>query len=184
MAYYQSHTVGFLNKDLSVVHILPTVLLGILVILTWRWMRRPAIPTINSYSGDITLRKAHAEFISNARGLIKEGIRKVRSIDFPDETRCLTCMLQFNGPFRIITTLGSRVILPASYTEWLKNCSDLDHQALVHDVCWISLCRNDTETDGDTKGILCSVSWNGRTGHRHWSQKNPYRCHQEKAEPE
>lgn len=135
MAYYQSHTVGFLNKDLSVVHILPTVLLGILVILTWHWMRRPAMPTINSYSGDITLRKAHAEYISNARGLIKEGIRKVRSIDFPDETRCLTCMLQFNGPFRIITTLGSRVILPASYTEWLKNCSDLDHQALVHDVC-------------------------------------------------
>ncbi|KAJ5630921.1 uncharacterized protein N7484_011021 [Penicillium longicatenatum] len=42
-------------------------------------------------------------------------------------------MLQFNGPFRIITTLGSRVILPASYTEWLKNCPGLDHQELVHD---------------------------------------------------
>ncbi|KAJ5822380.1 Cytochrome P450 [Penicillium robsamsonii] len=41
--------------------------------------------------------------------------------------------LQFNGPFRIITTAGSRVILPSSYTEWLKNCLDLDHQALVHD---------------------------------------------------
>ncbi|KXG49543.1 Cytochrome P450 [Penicillium griseofulvum] len=40
---------------------------------------------------------------------------------------------QFNGPFRIITTRGSRVILPASYTEWVKNCLDLDHQALVHD---------------------------------------------------
>lgn len=42
--------------------------------------------------------------------------------------------LQFNGPFRIITTLGSRLILPASYIEWLKNFPDLDHQALVHDV--------------------------------------------------
>ena len=81
MAYYQSHTDGFLDKDLSVVHILCTVLLGILAILTWRWMRKPAIPTINSYPGDITLRKAHAEFISNARGLIKEGIQKVRSIE-------------------------------------------------------------------------------------------------------
>ncbi|KGO44761.1 Cytochrome P450 [Penicillium expansum] len=53
--------------------------------------------------------------MSNARGLVKEGVAK------------------FNGPFRIITTLGSRVILPASYTEWLKGCLDLDHQALVHD---------------------------------------------------
>ncbi|CAG8897194.1 unnamed protein product [Penicillium egyptiacum] len=78
-------------------------------------MGEPTIPIVNSYSGDITLKKAQSRFMSDARGLIKEGIQK------------------FNGPFRIITNLGSRVILPASYTEWLKNCPDLDHQALVHD---------------------------------------------------
>jgi ABC-type sugar transport system permease subunit len=133
MAYGRYHTVGFPEKDLSVGYVLPTVILGILVILAWRWMANPAIPTVNSYFGDITLKKAHSEFMLNARGLIKEGVTKVRYIDFPKEWY-LICMFQFNGPFRIITTLGSRVILPATYTEWLKGCSDLDHQALVHDV--------------------------------------------------
>jgi hypothetical protein len=56
--------------------------------------------------------------------------------------------LQFDGPFRIITNLGSRVILPASYTEWLKNCPDLDHQALVQDVCCSCLCQAEMGTDG------------------------------------
>ena len=60
---------------------------------------------------------------------------------FPTKTLRLMYTLQFDGPFRIITNLGSRVILPASYTEWLKNCPDLDHQALVHDVCCSCLCR-------------------------------------------
>ncbi|KAI9932136.1 hypothetical protein MW887_009645 [Aspergillus wentii] len=106
MANFIPHTVGFLDTECSIGYILPTALLGLLGILIWRWTRKPAIPIVNSYPGDITLKKAHAEFMSNAR---------------------------FNGPFRIITTLGSRVILPASYTEWLKNCLDLDHQALVHD---------------------------------------------------
>ncbi|KGO64075.1 Acyl transferase/acyl hydrolase/lysophospholipase [Penicillium italicum] len=53
-------------------------------------------------------------------------------IQSPPSTSFYVRMTLFNGPFRVITTLGSRVILPASYTEWLKNCSDLDHQALVH----------------------------------------------------
>jgi len=89
MAYSQSHTVGFLDKEFSIVNILPTVLLGILAILTWRWMGSLAIPTINSYSGDITLRKAHAEFISDARGLIRKYFG--RPINPLKEIRYLTC---------------------------------------------------------------------------------------------
>ncbi|KAJ5501112.1 hypothetical protein N7527_012233 [Penicillium freii] len=115
MTYLISHSDGFLVTDLSVVYLLPTVLLGLFVVLAWRRRKEPTIPIVNSYPGDITLKRAQSRFTSDARGLIKEGIEK------------------FNGPFRIITTLGSRVILPASYTEWLKNCLDLDHQALVHD---------------------------------------------------
>ncbi|KAL4751799.1 hypothetical protein BDW72DRAFT_202855 [Aspergillus terricola var. indicus] len=115
MVYVEYHTVGFVDKDFTVGYILPTALLGFLVILTWRWMTKSAIPTINSYFGDITLKRAHSEFKLNARGLIRQGIEK------------------YNGPFRIITTLGSRIILPASYAEWLKGCPDLNHQALVHD---------------------------------------------------
>ncbi|CAG8152191.1 unnamed protein product [Penicillium nalgiovense] len=102
-------------KDHSGVYLLSSALLGFLVVLVWRRTGEPTIPIVNSYSGDVTLKKAQSRFMSDARGLIKEGIQK------------------FNGPFRIITNLGSRVILPASYTEWLKNCPDLDHQALVHD---------------------------------------------------
>ncbi|KAG5218141.1 putative O-methylsterigmatocystin oxidoreductase [Trichophyton interdigitale] len=73
------------------------------------------IPTVNSYPWDWGQKKAHQQYLSNSRSLIKEGIRRFN-----------------NGPFRIITALGSRVILPPTYTEWLKGCLDLDHQALVH----------------------------------------------------
>ncbi|KAK2868056.1 hypothetical protein FQN49_003207 [Arthroderma sp. PD_2] len=101
---------GYVVTSLAIATALVAVVLG------WLWTKaRDEIPTINSYPGDFTLKKAHQEYFSNSRDLIKEGIRK------------------FNGPFRVVTALGSRVILPASYTEWLKGCLDLDHQALVHD---------------------------------------------------
>ncbi|KAF9239526.1 hypothetical protein DTO013E5_9356 [Penicillium roqueforti] len=116
MSYLILNTDGFLTKDLSVVYLLLTALLSFLVVLAWRRTEKPTILIVNSYSGDIILKEAQSTFMSDARSLIKEGIQK------------------FNGPFRIITTLGSRLILPASYIEWLKNFPDLDHQALVHDV--------------------------------------------------
>lgn len=77
MASPNYHTVGFLDKDYSVSHILITALLGGLIILVWQCTRKSTIPVINSYTGDMTLKKAHAEFTSNARGLVKEGIQKV-----------------------------------------------------------------------------------------------------------
>ncbi|KAF2451828.1 cytochrome P450 [Karstenula rhodostoma CBS 690.94] len=70
-------------------------------------------PTINFYPRDWILKRAHEAFIADAKGLIQEGFRK------------------FNGPFRIITTLGSRIILPAEYADWVKKSPDLDHQAFV-----------------------------------------------------
>ncbi|KAF3483805.1 cytochrome P450 [Arthroderma uncinatum] len=85
------------------------------IVLGWLWTRDPdEIPTINSYPGDFSLKRAHKEYLLNSRNLIKDGVKR------------------FDGPFRVITALGSRVILPASYTEWVKGCLDLDHQALVH----------------------------------------------------
>lgn len=77
MAYPEYHTLGVLENNVDLGYILPTAFLGFLVILTWRWMTKPAIPTVNSYFGDITLRKAHSRFLLNARGLIKEGSEKV-----------------------------------------------------------------------------------------------------------
>lgn len=88
---------------------------GLLLVAAWRWLRVSEIPTINAYRGDFTLKRAHAEYLQNAKGLIAEGIAK------------------FNGPFRVVTTLGSRVILPSSFTEWVRTCDDLDHPKLVAD---------------------------------------------------
>ncbi|EFQ99625.1 ent-kaurene oxidase [Nannizzia gypsea CBS 118893] len=86
------------------------------ILCGWSYSNTTAdeIPTINLYPWDWGLKKAHQQYLLNSRSLIKEGARK------------------FNGPFRIITALGSRVILPPTYIEWLKGCLDLDHQALVH----------------------------------------------------
>lgn len=77
MTYLISCSDGFLVKDLSVVYLLPTALLGLLVALAWRRREEPTIPIVNSYSGDITLKRAQSRFTSDARGLIKEGIEKV-----------------------------------------------------------------------------------------------------------
>lgn len=78
------------------------------------WTRESSpIPIINKYPNDPFLQKAHTGYLQNSQSLIACGVSK------------------YNAPFRIITTLGSRVILPASFTDWVKNCKDLDHIKLV-----------------------------------------------------
>lgn len=77
MTYLISYLDFFLMKDLSILYLLPTALLGFLAVLAWRWRQEPTIPIVNSYSGDITLKRAQSRFTSDARGLIKEGIEKV-----------------------------------------------------------------------------------------------------------
>jgi hypothetical protein len=89
--------------------------LGLCAIAIFRWTTSASIPVINKYSGDLFLKKAHAEFLANCKKLISDGVAK------------------YNGPFRVITTLGSRVILPAKFADWVKNCKDLDHVQLVAD---------------------------------------------------
>lgn len=96
--------------------ILLSAFLGACAIAILHWTTTSAsIPVINKYSGDVFLKKAHAEFLANCKKLISDGIAK------------------YNGPFRVITTLGSRVILPARFADWVKNCKDLDHVQLVAD---------------------------------------------------
>ena len=80
MVYEKSGMLNFFLGDLSIKYVLSTAVLGCLVIFALRWLRASEIPIINSYPGDITNRKAHAEFTSNARGLILEGVEKVRTI--------------------------------------------------------------------------------------------------------
>ncbi|KAI1318921.1 cytochrome P450 [Xylariaceae sp. FL0255] len=93
-----------------------SVLIAAFIIIGFCLLHSPErIPTINDYRWDFCLRKAHASYLQDAQNLIAEGVAK------------------YDGPFRIITTIGSRVILPARYTNWVKNCSDLDHAQFVAD---------------------------------------------------
>jgi hypothetical protein len=96
--------------------ILFSTFLGVSAIAISRWtLTSASIPVINKYSGDFFLKKAHAEYLANCKKLVSDGIAK------------------YDGPFRVITTLGSRVILPARFANWVKDCKDLDHVQLVAD---------------------------------------------------
>ncbi|KAE8150967.1 cytochrome P450 [Aspergillus avenaceus] len=79
------------------------------------YCRSNPIPTVNAYPGDITQSKARAAFFSDARALLSQGIAR------------------FNGPFRITTNLGSRVILPSSWANWVTTRPELDHAALIRE---------------------------------------------------
>ncbi|KAK2803977.1 hypothetical protein FQN50_006783 [Emmonsiellopsis sp. PD_5] len=151
MASAEAHSVRFLDNTIFVSYLLPTAFLLSLATLTLHWIKAPEIPTVNFYRGDITRKRAHAIFITNARDLILEGVQK------------------FNGPFRIITTLGSRVILPASYTEWVKNCRDLDHQALVHDEYFAAYPGMEgLKIVTDPRKILINVTKTKLNQNSHW----------------
>lgn len=95
--------------------ILISATVALLVILFFHWLKNDTIPIINKYKGDIFSKKAHAEYLTNSEKLISDGVAR------------------YNGPFRVITTLGSRVILPAKLANWVKNCKELDHVQLVAD---------------------------------------------------
>ncbi|KAF2623086.1 cytochrome P450 [Macroventuria anomochaeta] len=96
--------------------VLFSILSGVVMVAAVLRVRSKSnIPVINKYSGDFFLKKAHTEYLNNAKALIAEGNKK------------------FDGPFRVLTTLGSRVILPPRFTDWAKNCKDLDHPKLVAD---------------------------------------------------
>lgn len=113
MALTLSDSLGGFGSSLPL--ILLSAFLGLCAIAILRWTTSASIPVINKYSGDFFLKKAHAEFLANCKKLVSDGVAK------------------YNGPFRVITTLGSRVILPAKFADWVKNCKDLDHVQLVAD---------------------------------------------------
>jgi hypothetical protein len=101
---------------MALISIVFTALSALLVASFFRSKLFPdRFPTINRYPGDYLLKKALAEYTSDAKKLVTDGVAK------------------YNGPFRIITTLGSRIILPPRFADWVKTCKDLDHSALVAD---------------------------------------------------
>lgn len=103
------------SPDLRVI-VLSALAFGLVLVGGLQWMQvRDSIPIINKYPGDFFSKKARAEYLANSKQLVSDGVAR------------------FDGPFRVITTLGSRVILPAKYASWVKTCKDLDHVQLVAD---------------------------------------------------
>lgn len=103
------------SPDLRVI-VLSALAFGLVLVGALRRLQIcDSIPIINKYPGDLFSKKAHAEYLANSKKLVSDGVAR------------------FDGPFRVITTLGSRVILPAKYASWVKTCKDLDHVQLVAD---------------------------------------------------
>lgn len=94
------------------------IALSLLAVLAIRqWQARLRVPCINSRPFDFFRTRVQQEFAENAAQLLAEGNRK------------------YGGqPYKVITTLGERVILPASYISWVEKHPDLDHQAQVAEV--------------------------------------------------
>lgn len=57
--------------------VLFSALLGLFLVVFHQWPRAPKVPTINAYSGDWMLKKAHKRFEQDARALIREGTERV-----------------------------------------------------------------------------------------------------------
>lgn len=87
------------------------------VLAVHQWQSRLRMPCINSYWFDFLQTKAKQEFAASAQELLAAG------------------NLKYDGrPYKMITTLGERVILPAAYLSWVERHPDLDHQAQVAEV--------------------------------------------------
>jgi hypothetical protein len=102
-----------------------------------RFSQQTEFPLINQFPRDWNRKKAEAAFVQDAQKLIREGFRKVCS--FSTLLQTVTLLKhdpnQFGGPFRIITLLGTSVVLPTEYAEWVRQSPDVSHQALAAEVC-------------------------------------------------
>ncbi|KAG9238506.1 cytochrome P450 [Amylocarpus encephaloides] len=74
-----------LLKNLAPVYVISTVFLGLVIftLQNWNKAKTAKVQIINSYPYDFSKRKAHAEFFSNSRGLIKNGVEKVVQTRIP-----------------------------------------------------------------------------------------------------
>lgn len=74
---------------------------------------RPVFPIVNKYTSDFLNRRANHEYSTNASKLITEGLAK------------------HQGPITLALPNGYKIVLPASFTSWVKSNRDLDHRELV-----------------------------------------------------
>lgn len=100
-------------------------------------------PIINKAKGEFSNKNAVERCSKNAGGILKEGYEKVRwrfddtkasiqniSVDEP---------LQYDGPFQIIGSFGTRLVLPPAMADWVKtdprfNAVDVVKQSMASDL--------------------------------------------------
>jgi len=58
-----------------------SAILGLFIFFVSRWMRVPEIPVLNDYRWDFLRKKAHTEFMTDARALIARGFKDVCLMD-------------------------------------------------------------------------------------------------------
>jgi len=125
----------------------PEVLIAALsllaVVAIRQWQTRLRVPCINSHRFDFFQTKAKQDFAQNAQGILAAGDRK------------------YGGqPYKVITTLGERIILPVSYLAWVEKHPDLDHQAQVAEVSDShQMCLPCQVADMLSTGILRFIPW-------------------------
>lgn len=82
-----------------------------------RSLQRSQIPCVNSYPHDWFRSRAKQAFVERGAQLLEQG-----SKEFGEQ------------PFRVITTLGEKLVLPKEWIVWVEKHPDLDHQAQVAEV--------------------------------------------------
>lgn len=73
MGFFESTFVFGSNANI----LASSAILGLFIIFIARWLRAPQIPLANDYQWDFFRKKAHAEFMADARTVIGRGIKKV-----------------------------------------------------------------------------------------------------------
>lgn len=100
----------------SSVYVWTAIAVGITIhFLLFPRLRQSPIPVVNKFKNDFLRRRAYTEYSSNAKELLARGLRKHR------------------GPIGILVPGGTKIVLPASFSDWVKSSKDLDHQQLVRD---------------------------------------------------
>jgi hypothetical protein len=97
-------------------------------------------PIINKKKGEFSNKNAVERCSKNAGGILKEGYEKVRK-RFVDNKDVSTnnSSSQYDGPFQIIGSFGTRLVLPPAMADWVKtdprfNAVDVVKQSMASDL--------------------------------------------------
>jgi cytochrome P450 len=113
-----------------------TLLIIVASAYTFHSRRRARFPVINHHTFDLFNSKAYQDYASNAHNLITRGLAK------------------HNGPFALSIPSGRKIVLPSSFTNWVKSNKDLDHRELVRQDFYAGLPGFEAQTALHSSGDM------------------------------